>query len=247
MQFINNSFLIGHDIIIENICAGAPKLIQSEPPCVRAFMDDLFLKSATLNGAQDLLNQANTALSWRRMAFKPAKTRCLVLTDGKFQEDVGLYVSKSNIDVSISSISNLPVKFLGRTILYIVSDKDQMEVISSAVSNALDLISPYKSLDRGVQEDWILQHLLVPWLRWPLLIHEIPISVVLGLEQKISSYIQKWLKLHNSTTNICLYSSILLFPLPIKSLTSVMKSAKVSSHLFLCESSDHVSLEEAFI
>ena len=70
-------FLSAMNINIEYICAGAPKLIQSEPPCVRAFTDDLFLKSATLNGAQELLNQTNTALSWARMTLKPAKSRFL--------------------------------------------------------------------------------------------------------------------------------------------------------------------------
>ena len=40
--------------IIEYICAWAPKLIQSEPPCVGAFMDDLFLKSATLNDTKNV-------------------------------------------------------------------------------------------------------------------------------------------------------------------------------------------------
>ena len=63
MYFINNFFLSDMNIIIEHICAGAPKLIQSKAPCVRSFMDDLFLKSATLNGAQELLNEANIALS----------------------------------------------------------------------------------------------------------------------------------------------------------------------------------------
>ena len=33
-------------------------------------MDDLFLKSATLNGTKELLNQANTALSWATMAYR---------------------------------------------------------------------------------------------------------------------------------------------------------------------------------
>ena len=169
------------------------------------------------------LNQANTALSWARMALKPAKSRCFVLTDGKFQEDMTLYVSKSNIVLSIPSISNQQVKFLGRT-------------ISSAVCKGLALID--KSFHRGVHKVWILQHLLVPRLCWPLLIYEIPISVVLHLEQKISCYMQKWLNLHNSTTNICLYSSVSPCHLPIKSLTSVMKSAKVSGHLLLRKSSD---------
>ena len=145
-------------------------------------------------------------------------------------------MSKSNTDVPIPSISNQTVKFLGRTISFTVSDKDQTEVISSAVSEGLALIK--KSFHKGVHKVWILQHLLVPWLHWPLLIYEIPISVVLRLEQKISCNIPKWLKLHNSTTNICLYSSVSPYSLPIKILSSMIKAAKVSGHLLLLESSD---------
>ena len=51
-------------------------------------------------------------------------------------------------------------------------------------------------------------------------------------------YIRKWLKLHHSTANICLYSSTSPCPLPIKSLTSILKAAKVSSYLRLRDSTD---------
>ena len=60
--------------------------------------------------------------------------------------------------MSIPSISDQPVKFLGKTISFTVSEKDQMEVFPSAVSKGLDLIS--KSFHRGVQKVWIFQHLL---------------------------------------------------------------------------------------
>ena len=49
----------------------------------------------------------------------------------------------------------------------------------------------------------------------------------------MSVYIRKWLKIHHSTTNICLYSSTSPCPLPIKSLTSILKVAEVSGHLLL--------------
>ena len=117
------------------------------------------------------LNQANTALFWARMALKSAKSRCLVVTDGKFQQDIALYVSESNIDVSILSISNHPAKFLGRTISVTVSHKDPMEVISSAVSKGLALVN--KPFHGGVHKVWNLQHLLVHQLRWPLLTYKI--------------------------------------------------------------------------
>ena len=85
---------------------------------------------------------------------------------------------------------------------------------------------------------WILQHLLVPHLRWPLLIYEIPATVVVRIEQKISCFFRKWLNLHNATSNICRYSSVSPCPLPLKTLSTIHKAAKVSGHLLLPDSSD---------
>ena len=95
-----------------------------------------------------------------------------------------------------------------------------------------------KSAHRGIHKAWILQHLLLPRLRWPLLIYEIPMTVVVKLEQKVSIFLRKWLRLHNSTTNVCLYSSVSPCPLPLKSLSSVLWDAKISGHLLLRDSAD---------
>ena len=81
--------------------------------------------------------------------------------------------------------------------------------------------------------------MLLPRARWPIQIYEVPFSTILKLEQFTSVYIRKWLKIHHSMTNICLYSSTSPCPLPIKSLTSILKAAKVSSHLLLRDSLDH--------
>ena len=78
----------------------------------------------------------------------------------------------------------------------------------------------------------------MPRLRWPLLFYKISISVVNYIEHKISSFLRKWLNIHHSTTNICLYSSTSSCHLPLKSLTSILKSTKVSGHMLLRESAD---------
>ena len=85
---------------------------------------------------------------------------------------------------------------------------------------------------------WILQNMLILILRWPLLIYEISISVVNCLEHKISSLLRKWLNIHHPMTNICLYSLTFSCPLPLKGLTSILKSTKVNGHLLLKESAD---------
>ena len=128
------------------------------------------------------------------------------------------------------------MRFLERTINCDLSDKNSVEEFICAVLSGLDLID--KSAHLGIHKVWILQNLLISRVRWPLLIYEISISVVVKLEQKISCFLRKWLRIHQSTTNLCLYSSSSPCPLPLKSLTSILKSAKVSGHLLLRDSSD---------
>jgi len=73
-----------------------------------------------------------------------------------------------------------------------------------------------------------------------LLIYEVPLSSVRKIEQKISSFIRKWLGLHHTISNLALYSSVSSCPLPLKSLTAVMKASKISGHLLLRDSSDPI-------
>ena len=83
--------------------------------------------------------------------------------------------------------------YLSHLMVAIVMDYIFLSVVqlcfSLALTKGLNLIS--NSGHRAVQKLWILQHILIPCLRWPLLIYEIPISVVTKLEQKISCCIRK--------------------------------------------------------
>ena len=60
------------------------------------------------------------------------------------------------------------------------------------------------------------------------------------------AYIWKCLLLHNSTANICLYSTTSPCPLPMKRLTSITKSAKLNGQLLLKESRDYF-VQSAFV
>ena len=102
-----------------------------------------------------------------------------------------------------------------------------------------------KSSHKGKHKVWILQNMLIPRLRWPLLIYEIFISVVNCIEHKISSLLRKWLNIHHSMTNICLYSPTSRCPLSLKTLTSILKSTNLSGHLLLRESADKQISESA--
>lgn len=88
-----------------------------------------------------------------------------------------------------------------------------------------------KSLHCGIQKASILQHLLIPCLQWPLPRYKFLLSCS-RQKQKISCFIRKWFKLHNLTWNVCLYSAASPCPLPLKRVTSVLKSSKVSNICF---------------
>ena len=90
----------------------------------------------------------------------------------------------------------------------------------------------------GSQKLWFLQHLLISRIHSPILIYEVPIYLVSKLEQKASVYIRKWLKLHKSITSLSFYSSVSPCALPGRSITSVLKSSKISGHLLLKHSRD---------
>ena len=81
---------------------------------------------------------------------------------------------------SIPSIHSTPVKFLGCIIDGSLSDRNSSVELADKLLAGLRIID--KSHFNSTQKLWILQHLLIPWIQWPLLIYEIPISLAFKLE-----------------------------------------------------------------
>ena len=136
----------------------------------------------------------------------------------------------------IPSIHSVLVKFHGRIVNGSLTNRNSIDELQQKLVLGLSTIN--KSSYKGTQKLWILQHLLIPRTQWSLFIDEILISHASFLEKKISKYIRKWLNIHSSTTDLSFYCSISPCPLPIKSLTSILKSSKISGHLLLRDSKD---------
>ena len=178
---------------------------QFTSPVVKAFMDDLFLISLSLRKTHDLLNWDFLASYWARLLVKDSNFKSLVIVSGKIVHYKSLCIILGANHQAILSIADNPVKFLGRTISDSLSGKYQADSLTLALTKVLGWNRNFGHC--AVQRVWMLQHLLVSRLQWPLLIYEIPISMVTILEQKISCCIRKWLRLNNTITNISLYSS----------------------------------------
>ena len=237
-------FLSGINVIIEYVLTSEAKQVTHSTnvslPLVRAFMDDLNLMSTSIADTQDLLSKCTTALSWAGMNFRADKSRSIIILNGRSINSTPFKVSeqKSPTDFScyIPSIHSTPVKFLGRKIDGSLSDRKAIDELEEKLMSNLKII--HKSPFSGTQKLWFLQHLLVPRIQWSLLIYEVSTSCALLLEKRISVFIRKWLKIHPSITNLSFYSPLSPCPLPLKPLTTVLKSAKISGHLLLRDSND---------
>ena len=223
-------FLSAMNVVIEYALPLKHCTVNGCPP-MKAFMDDLFIMSTSIISSQELLNRTVCALSWARMIFRASKSRSIVIQSGKII-DTAFAVNGENIP----SIHRKPVKFLGRSIDHNLSDAVAVDNLIQQCHQGLLAID--KSFHRGVQKLWILQHLLIPRIRWPISIYEVSPTTVQTLEQKISTYVRKWLKLNKNITDLSLYSNASPCALPVKRLSSVLKAAKAGGQLLLRESKD---------
>jgi len=260
-------FLSGINVPIEHVlnCDVQGFVTQgTKLPLLRAFMDDMNLMSPSVHDTSTLLSRCCTALTWGRMKFKASKSRYVIIKSGRvvspsvspFRIPIGPNnttqqsseiiltdesVRKGSFTFAlpsdpIPSIIDNPVRFLGRIIDGSLTDRKNIEELDSKLKDGL--LSIDRSKFKGTEKLWILQHLLMQRIRWPLLLYEVPMTHAVQLEQHVSVYIRKWLGLPKCTTNICFYSSSSPCPLPIQSLTHLLKSSKVSGHLQLRDSTD---------
>ena len=248
-------FIAGMNVVLEyvNNCTVSHVLVEAtQLPRVRAFMDDLNLMSPSVAGTAVLLKRSCSALSWARMQFKASKSRYVVIKAGRVLTPAispfGIPVIEKNSGVGssvlddvefssyvvcipnerldkIPSILDNPVRFLGRIIDGSLTDRRNTEELKSKLADGLLLID--RCSLKGTQKLWICHHLLMQRIRWPLLIYEIPMTVAATLEQKVSVYMRKWLGISRCITNVCLYASSSPCPLPLQSVTSMLKMAKV--------------------
>ena len=207
---------------------------------MRAFMDDLKIMPSTICGAKTLLCRCTIALTWAGLTFRADKSRSIVIIKGRSMNTTPFSVSSprelSDFTSFIPSIHSRAVKVLRRIIDGSISERNSLDELEKKLLDGLNIIDT--SHFTGSQKLWFLQHLLIPRIQWPILIYEVPMSLAFKLEQKASIHIRNWLKLHKSITSLSFYSSASPCPLPVRSLTSVLKSSKISGHLLLKYSQD---------
>ncbi|KAK0145691.1 hypothetical protein N1851_015413 [Merluccius polli] len=85
---------------------------------------------------------------------------------------------------------------------------------------------------------WIYQHGILPRLLWPLLVYDVPLTTVEGLERKVSGYLRRWLGLPQSLSSIALYGNKNKLRLPFSSLSEEFMVTRAREVLLYRDSSD---------
>lgn len=138
-------------------------------------------------------------------------------------------------DDPIPTVSEQPVKSLGRWYNASLKDKEQVQQLRQEIVSGLKNIN--QTLLPGKLKLWCLQFGLLPRTMWPLTVYEAPITTVEKMERTITSYAKKWLGVPRCLTNIGLYGKGVL-ELPLTSLTEEYKCSKVRLQMTLRDSRD---------
>ncbi|XP_059807673.1 uncharacterized protein LOC132381975 [Hypanus sabinus] len=143
------------------------------------------------------------------MKFEPAKSRCLVIKKGPITQKFTLKIQ----DEEISSIIGNPIRCLGK--LYDDSLKDVNNSRCLEQQTTERLVKIDKSGLPGRFKAWIFRHELLPRLMWPVMLYDIALSMIEGLERRINRYLRRWLGVQQCFSSTVLYSKSAKLQLPL--------------------------------
>ena len=194
-------------------------------------MDDINSTTETVPQMRYLLSSTDSKLKWADLSARAKKCRSLVIIKGKVKKKL-LKIGGE----AITPIQEQPIKCLGKEYNVKLNERDQIDFITRTV------VADLKKIDRcklpGRYKAWIVQHMMMPRLMWPLSIYNVPMTTVEWLQTKITAALKRWLKLPKSLSEACFYSKSAKLKLPYASLTEEFKVAKARNLVTFQESRD---------
>ena len=195
------------------------------------FMDDIATRTENLVQTKYLLDKLVGNLKWAGLSIKPEKSRSLVIINGKVSNK-----TPSIEGVPITSITEKPVKYLGKLYNKTLNEQEQAEEV------LVDLKQGLKKMEKiripGRYKAWMFQHMMLPRIMWPLTIYNIPESKVEVMQMQITSHLKRWLGLPRSLSTACMYTRSGRLQLPYSELSEEVKAAKARVYTAFEESED---------
>ena len=202
-----------------------------QQPNIRLFMDDIATATNTLVQTKYLLEKLSENFKKAELKVKPEKCRSLVMIKGEISRRMPVIDGKQ-----ITSITDQPIKYLGKKYNNRVDDREQVEETIEEVKGML------KKVDRcklpGKYKSWMLQNMLLPRILWPLTIYNVPITKVTHIQRLLTGRLKKWLGLPKSFATDCLYSKTGKLQLPYTDVVEEFKTSKARLLVTLKESED---------
>ena len=225
----------------EKECRGPLMMNGMRQKPIKAFMDDMTLTTEKPQGARWILKELDRLVKIVRMEFKAKKCRSLVIINGKMNNNIHYQIQTE----SMPTIHEEPIKYLGKW--YNSSMKD-VENTKNVMKQLQDYISKVeKCLLPGRFKAWIYHHGVIPKMRWPLMMYEMPLTQVEKMEKICNRYLRKWLGVPRCFTDVGLYGSTNMVQLPLKSLVEEFKVVKVQAQVTLLQSSDKTVSEAGMV
>ena len=197
----------------------------------RLFMDDIVTTTENMVQTNHLLSKLVDKLKWAELYVKPEKCRSLVIKKGKVSQKTPRIGGDP-----ITSITEKPIKYLGKLYNRSLNDREQAEEALRETKQGLKKIGITKL--PGRYKAWMVQHMLLPRLMWPLTIYNIPESRVEEIQRLITAQLKKWLGFPKSLSTACMYTRSGRLQLPYSELTEEVKAAKARIYTTFEESND---------
>ena len=124
----------------------------------------------------------------------------------------------------IPSIVNNPIKCLGKWY------DDTLKDVNNSRRLERDTTEKLVNIDKtglpGKFKAWIFQHGLLPRIIWPLMLYDIALTTVEGMERKINHYLRQWMGVPQSFSSVGFYSKTTKLRLPLTSVVEEFKAGK---------------------
>ena len=210
---------------------------------LRGFMDDVSILTRSIPMARIALRRTEVAVAWARMKLKPGKSRSFVMENGRPSDVEPFAVGGELVDGQvvggdvIPALQRKPLRTLGRVYNAAVSDVWYKAELEQKVEPRLKQLNRSKA--KGAMKLWALHHILLPQVRWDLMVYDLPVSFIERLELTLNIYIRRWLGVSKCLTDVALDSKGSPCPLPFTSLVHLFKTTKVNSHIQFMASAHH--------
>ena len=140
-------------------------------------MDNITVTTSSVIGCKWIVRGLEKLIVWARMRFK---SRSLVLQKGKIKSTARFTIAGE----FIPTVTEKLVKSLAKWFDSSTKDQAAIKGIGGDLDDWLRKID--KSGLPGKFKAWLFQHAILPWILWPLMIYEVAITTVEGMERKIS-------------------------------------------------------------